>query len=348
MVLLLLIVPWIFRIGLARRGAADAPIAAYSKAATASLCPQHQALLAEEFAPVLVFHPQEEYFPSSPLFSLENAAVGPSARDGSENLRRLGTTKTRTQLYRSLSLAEKERLAKLHYRAFSLRQEGSELVVLEYWLYYVQNDYRVRGGLFPFWVDASHPNDLEYIRLLLRSSSEGRHADGCARVKIGNRIATVINSAHGDHIPDHSYSVSAAEELSGSLRFLVELGAHASSLDVNQDGIFTPGVDAESRYKLIWGIRDRGLTWAGHDPSYMDSREAETAIVFQLGGQSDGGSSNGSSTQVDNLTLGYPFNRTHPGRQFSRGGSLEGDPGSAGARAPGAAWATPPGAAWWR
>ena len=168
----------------------------------------------------------------------------------------------------------------------------------------------VRGGLFPFWVDASHPNDLEYIRLLLRSSSEGRHADGCARVKIGNRIATVINSAHGDHIPDHSYSVSAAEELSGSLRFLVELGAHASALDVNQDGIFTPGVDAESRYKLIWGIRDRGLTWAGHDPSYMDSRDAETAIVFQLGGQRDGGSSNGRSTQVDNLTLGYPFNRT--------------------------------------
>ena len=46
--------------------------------------------------------------------------------------------------------------------------------------------------------------------------------------------------------------------------------------------------------------------------------------------------------------LGYPFNRTHPGRQFSRGGSLEGAPGSAGARAPRAAWATPPGAAWWR
>ena len=48
------------------------------------------------------------------------------------------------------------------------------------------------------------------------------------------------------------------------------------------------------------------------------------------------------------LSPGYPFNRTHPGLQFSRGGSLEGDPGSAGARAPRAAWATPPGAAWWR
>ena len=50
----------------------------------------------------------------------------------------------------------------------------------------------------------------------------------------------------------------------------------------------------------------------------------------------------------DKCNLGYPFNRTHPGRQFSRGGSLEGAPGSAGARASGAAWATPPGAAWWR
>ena len=48
------------------------------------------------------------------------------------------------------------------------------------------------------------------------------------------------------------------------------------------------------------------------------------------------------------ISPGYPFNRTHPGLQFSRGGSLEGDPGSAGARAPRAAWATPPGAAWWR
>ena len=45
---------------------------------------------------------------------------------------------------------------------------------------------------------------------------------------------------------------------------------------------------------------------------------------------------------------GYPFNRTNLGPQFSRGGSLEGVPGSAGARAPAAAWAALPGAAWWR
>ena len=299
-VVLLLIAPCIFRVGLARTGSADPPIAAYSEAATASLCPRHQTLLADEFAPTLVFHPHEEFFPSSPLFPLENGAVGPSSRNGSIDLRQLGTTETRTQLYRSMSLPEKERLAKLHYRAFSLRQGSSELVVLEYWMYYVQNDYRVRGGLFPFWVDASHPNDLEYIRLLLRSSSDGRHADGCARVQIRGRIAAVISSAHGVQIPDHR--VSAGGELSIPLRFLVELGAHASSLDVKQDGVFTPGIDAESRYKLTWGVRDRGLTWARHDPSYMDSREAETSIVLQPIGQSDGSGGNGSSTQVDTLT----------------------------------------------
>ena len=201
-----------------------------------------------------------------------------------------------------MSQAEKEKIAKLYYRAFSLRQGGSELIVLEYWMYYVQNDYRVRGGLFPLWFDASHPNDLEYIRLLLRSSTGGRHTDSCARVEASNGVAAVISSVHGDHIPDHSYRVSAGEELSNPLRFLVELGAHASSLDVNQDGVFTPGVDAESRYKLIWGIRDRGLTWAAYDPSYMDSREAEASIVLRPIAQSGEDSNNGSSADSDTLT----------------------------------------------
>lgn len=301
-VALFLIGPSLFGVGLARTDSADPQIADYSEKETASLCPQHQALLAEEFAPILVFHPREEYFPSSPLFPLDNAAVGPSARDKSADLRRLGTTKTRTQLYRAKSLAEKERLSKLHYRAFSLRQDGAELVALEYWMYYVQNDYRVRGGPFPFWVDASHPNDLEYIRLLLRSSSQGRHADGCARVQIGDRIAAVISSAHGDHIPDHSYRVSAGEKLSRPLRFLVELGAHASTLDANQDGIFTPAIDAESRYKLIWGVRDRGLAWAHYNPSYMDSRKAGASIVLQPRDQRDGSSNNGSSGGSNSLT----------------------------------------------
>ena len=51
---------------------------------------------------------------------------------------------------------------------------------------------------------------------------------------------------------------------------------------------------------------------------------------------------------ADSSSLGYPFNRTRPGPQFSRGASQEGAPGSVGARALAAAWTALPGAAWWR
>ena len=52
--------------------------------------------------------------------------------------------------------------------------------------------------------------------------------------------------------------------------------------------------------------------------------------------------------QANKHVLGYPFNRTRPGPQFSRGASQEGAPGSVGARALAAAWTALPGAAWWR
>ena len=38
-----------------------------------------QAQLAEQFAPVLVFHPDEKYFPTNPLFPLEPAVVSGDA-----------------------------------------------------------------------------------------------------------------------------------------------------------------------------------------------------------------------------------------------------------------------------
>ena len=57
--------------------------------------------------------------------------------------------------------------------------------------------------------------------------------------------------------------------------------------------------------------------------------------------------SNGTGTDITAL-LGYPFNRTRPGPQFSRDASQEGAPGSVGARALAAAWTALPGAAWWR
>ena len=96
----------------------------------------------------------------------------------------------------------------------------------------------------------------------------------------------------------------------------------------------TPGVGGRSNVHICTSKSSTPGTLTGADWT------VETASALTTFGPDD--------TWFDYPSPGYPFNRTHPGLQFSRGGSLEGDPGSAGARAPRAAWATPPGAAWWR
>src|SRR6476646_6759789 len=53
------------------------------------LTAEDQARLARQFAPVLVFHSAEKFFPASPFFSLDTSE--PSA-DKESTLRRLGTT----------------------------------------------------------------------------------------------------------------------------------------------------------------------------------------------------------------------------------------------------------------
>ena len=40
------------------------------------------------------------------------------------------------------------------------------------------------------------------------------------------------------------------------VRVLVEEGKHASILDRNGDGVYTPGYDVNSRVNDAWGLRD--------------------------------------------------------------------------------------------
>ena len=130
------------------------------------LTPVEQAQLARQFAPVLVFHPEEQYFPTNPLFPL-------NTESRESRLSSLGTPDSRIQAYRSLRLTEKGKLATVFYRAYPAWVSDEPVVVLEYWFYYVQNDYRVRGNILPFWMDGSHPNDLEHIHLVLHAESGG-------------------------------------------------------------------------------------------------------------------------------------------------------------------------------
>jgi hypothetical protein len=245
------------------------------------LTPLEQARLAEQFAPVLVFHPSEQYFHASPLFPLKTQ-TGAAAR------LLLGTPKAREEAYRHLPLRDKAKLATVYYRAYPSWAAGEAVVVLEYWLYYVRNEYRVRSNILPFWFDGSHPNDLEHIHLVLRPD-----ATDSLKLRLGQSaeksefsVSEAYASAHEGKIPANRYRYS--DELQkGPTRFLVELGSHALAPDIDEDGLFTPGVDAESGSKILWGIRDKGMTWSGYSTSYMTARSNGNAIALSYKGNKE-------------------------------------------------------------
>lgn len=237
-----------------------------------------QLRLAERFAPVLVFHPLEEYFPASPLFAIDlDEAIG-SAPAGDDPLAQLGTARTRRDRYRKLTLEEKARLATVYYRAFPARRGSRDVIVVEYWLYYVQNSYRVRASFLPFWISGSHPNDLEHIHVVL-------HADADA----GLVLEEVWASSHQGIVPANRYRRREGDvPFLERGQYLVERGSHALAPDVDGDGTFTPGLDGNSGYRVLWGIRDRGVAGMRYNPSYLDERRQTASVVFAHEGYAGG------------------------------------------------------------
>jgi hypothetical protein len=225
---------------------------------------EEQTRLARRFAPVLVFHPDEKYFPSSPLFAL-------TANTSESAASLLGTPESRTARYEALTLDEKAKLATVYYRAYRLNRTPYEAIVLEYWFYYVQDTYRVRGNLLPFWFDGSHPNDMEHIRVVLRASDQ--------------TVTEVTTSAHEGRTPSNRYRFSD-EVAPDRTHILVEHGSHANAADIDRDGRFTPHVDGDSGYKMIWGLRDKGISWIRYSASYMTPRGRD-ALVFSPADSAD-------------------------------------------------------------
>ena len=240
--------------------------------------------LAERFAPLLVFHPEEQFFPSSPLFSL---AGNPAKRsvsnvDSAELLRRLGAPEQRREQYLALNLQEKADLAKVYYRVNRLPTS----TVIEYWFYYVWNDYSARPGLFPFWFNGSHPNDLEHVHVVLEPDT-ARPESTVGLQPSGVRMKTMYVSAHQGVAPANRFHPNG-ESHDDRTHLLVELGSHAGAADANRDGMFTPSRDGESGYKILWGIRDKGITWSRYDPAYMVSRGNGDAVLFCQTGSAAG------------------------------------------------------------
>ena len=237
--------------------------------------PAERAAIGLAFAPILVFHPLEHYFPTSSMLSL-------SAEDGTEPSRPgLEVWSLRVDSYRALSLAAKLQRAALGYRVFTRAdRDGPMQVVVEYWCYYVYNEFTVRGTWLPYRVRDNHPHDLERLYLILSPTGAAHDTGGVrdeAWARAAFRIQSVVANAHDGSIPPNRYDVSDGHALTPPLTMLVERGSHAMAPDIDRDGRFTPGIDSTAAPKLQWGIRDTGATGSRYRDSFMDDRDASAA-----------------------------------------------------------------------
>src|SRR5215471_5264953 len=214
--------------------------------------PADARMLARAFAPTLVFHAGERYFPVSPLFPLDprTEPVGdyPAAAD-------LGTPEERVQRYDELPRREQLAEASIAWRAFPI---GPSQVVVEYWCHYVFNNYMFRG-LIGWRAADNHDNDLERVIVVLEPASGAREpltsVDAARRAYVIRRI---VASAHDGSVTANVLDVGRGRAVRPPLTILVERGSHAMAPDVNDDGRVTPGIDVNASAKFLWGIRDHG------------------------------------------------------------------------------------------
>jgi hypothetical protein len=249
-------------------------VGAADSAEPVALTSAERAAIGRAFAPILVFHPLEDYFPTSPMFPFDSNEL-PELRGVPDVRSRMGSQITRVGQYRQLSTAEKLHHAALQYRVFSRTVRGHVEIVAEYWCYYVFNAFTVHGAWLPYRVPDNHPHDLERIYFVLRLSSESLSAVDAPNEQWARSafyIERVIANAHDGNVPPNEYHARRGEQLLPPLSVLVERGSHAMAPDINRDGRFTPGIDSTASRKLLWGIRDGGATWGRYRQSYMIGR----------------------------------------------------------------------------
>src|SRR5262249_17092667 len=241
-----------------------------------------QIAIARAFAPRLVFHAEEKYFPISSMFLMpsERRAETDSTIT-SEGPGQLDSAAERAARYTQFSQQEKLARAAVGYRVFSRFKRGQTEVVVEYWCHYVYNEFTIRGTWFPYRISGNHLQDLERLFLVLApSSSVPLHADVVdeAWARQTFHIERVVANAHDGSVPPNEYDVRHGKPVEPPVTILVEHGSHAMAPDINHDGRFTPSEDSTTNNKLLWGIRHGGRPWGWYGKSQMDERNPGRAV----------------------------------------------------------------------
>jgi membrane-associated phospholipid phosphatase len=238
-----------YRTSVVAAGALLLAITAVPATAQDTLSADDQLAIARAFAPVLVFHPDEKYFPLNSQVSVaadEQTDVG-----------------DRVARYLAMTRGQRLALAAVGYRVFPRVTHGVREVVIEYWCHYLYNEYSVRVGFLPYRIRDNHPEDLERLYIVLVADP----------VTGAYRVRSVVANAHDGSVPPNEYDVDEGREIAPPPTILVERGSHAMAPDIDSDGRFTPSIDSTSSGKGLWGIRDGGSAWGWYRSSYMEMRD---------------------------------------------------------------------------
>ena len=250
-----------------------------------AMTPTEQRALAEAFAPEFVFHPDERFFPCSPLLltrhDLWPAPPGqpPEAEDGAM----LEPIDKRMAEYLALPRAERLRAATVFFRVQPWGRDDG-VVVVEYWLYYLANSYAVRKGLLPLHVSDEHAHDLERVFLVVEPVQNAGTSVGSHH---GYAVREILASAHTAGVPDNRYAAPPGQ-IPTPTQVLVELGSHAMATDIDANLSFDPARDARGYRKLVWGIRDSGDLWARYNPRYAAERPPGGSVRLRYSREGDG------------------------------------------------------------
>lgn len=259
-----------------------ATLGADDSSASLPLIAAERIAIARAFAPVLIFHPDEQYFPISSTFPMMLEAdgdEGPKVASGARE--QLGSAEERGARYAALPHQTKMALAAVGYRVFTRLRHGATEVVVEYWCHYVYNAFTIRGTWLPYRIPGNHPQDLERLFLVL-SAVPGApppvEEPDEAWARRAFRIERIVANAHDGSVPANAYEVGDGHAVDPPVSILVERGSHAMAPDINHDGRFTPKVDSTATRKLMWGIRDGGSTWGWFRSGQMDARDTDRSV----------------------------------------------------------------------
>ena len=137
-------------------------------------------------------------------------APGTAATRRGPRLDGLETRPTRVAGYGGLLQADKLSRAALGYRVFSRLDHRDRLeIVVEYWCYYVYNEFTVRGTWLPYRVRDNHPHDLERLYLVLTPTEAASASDAHDGSIPPNQYDSPASLTH-----PHSSSVGAISETS--------------------------------------------------------------------------------------------------------------------------------------